>query len=569
MGLTQLWRHYRQTALTGDLMAAPVVAALLVPQGLAYAQLAGLPAEYGLYAGLLPPALYALAGSSRYLAVGPVAGTSLLAFAALSAHAVPGSAEYLQWGMALALIYAVLLALFGLLNFTWLADLLSKPVASAYLSAMAVLIVLSQSGTLLGLTVRGLDIPAWLNSLWPQLGQQHSPTMLVGSLSLVAMLALKYGLPALLARSPWHWAAGFVNRTAPAWVLIILGVLSTYLGWGSLGVALVGEVPHGLPQLITSLPDQHQIATLLLPGMMLVLVGYMESLSVAQKLGARRQEKVNPRREFFALALANASAAFTAAMPVTGGVTRSAVNYDSGARSRLAGLMVAVLTGAVLLGLTGLISPIPRATLAAIIVVSVVTLVDLESLKSAWRYDRRDAMGWLVTFVGVLWLGVLAGLLLGIAVALALFIAGTSQPHMAVVGRLGGTEHYRNVDRHAVLCEPGVLAVRIDESLYFANSRPVEAWLLARVNSALDPVRDVLLIFSAVNRVDVTGLLMLQALNSQLKSQGIRLNLAEVKGPVMDRLKQSHLLADLTGKVYLSTHEGMQSLAATTTDYVI
>jgi len=326
------------------------------------------------------------------------------------------------------------------------------------------------------------------------------------------------------------------------------------------GVSVVGRVPQGLPHLTLSLPDMTTLGQLWLPALLITLIGFVESVSVAQSLALKRQQRIEPNRELLGLGAANVASALSGGYPVTGGFARSVVNFAAGANTPLAGVISAALMALVIATLTGLFHYLPHAVLAATIIVAVTSLVDLQTLKQAWQYDRADAVSLVATAMGVVVLGVEAGILVGVALSLGVLVWRSSHPHMAVVGRVPGSEHFRNVERHAVQTVPGLLALRVDESLFFANATVLED----RIEGLLagDPsLRHVLLICSAVNQIDTTALGVLTQLERGLAARGMTLALAEVKGPVMDRLRSTELGQRLQGKVFLSVHEAFEHAA--------
>jgi SulP family sulfate permease len=332
------------------------------------------------------------------------------------------------------------------------------------------------------------------------------------------------------------------------------------LGLGEMGVRTVGDIPRGLPGLSLPAFDLDLLTLLLMPAAMIAIVGYVESISIAQTLAAKRRQSIDPDRELVALGAANLGAAVTSAMPVTGGLSRSIVNFDAGARTPAAGAFTAVGIALTAVFLTPLFFHLPRATLAAIIIVAVASLLDFRALPRVWAYSRADGAAMGATIAVTLTVGVEQGLLAGVVLSLLLHLWRTSRPHVAVVGQVPGTEHFRNVKRHEVVTAPEVVSIRIDESLYFPNARFLED----TVNDAAAEcpgLRHVVLMFTAVNEVDASALESLEAINARLKEAGIALHLSEVKGPVMDRLRRSHFLDDLTGRVFLTQYDAMAALA--------
>jgi SulP family sulfate permease len=552
-------RTYRRDWLAGDLTAGLIVTVLLIPQSLAYAMLAGLPPQAGLYASILPIVAYALLGTSMSLAVGPVAVASLMTASLLQPLAPAGSPEYTVLAAQLALLSGLMLAAFGALRLGFLAHFLSHPVVSGFISGSAVLIAVGQLRHLLGVRAEGAGVVQTLIALWHALPQTRPVTLAIGLGTLALLWVARRWLgTALAALGMPRASADLLARLAPMVAVIASIVLVEALSLDrSHGVAVVGTVPQGLPVLSLPWPGAQTLADLWTPALLISLVGFVESVSVARALALRRgaqAERIVPDRELLALGAANLTAGACGGMPVTGGFARSVVNFAAGARTPLAGIVSAALMAIVIATMTGLLSSLPHAVLAATIIVAVTALIDTDTLREAWHYDRADALALLATAGGVVLLGVEAGILLGVALSLGVLVWRSSHPHIAVIGRVPGSEHFRNVRRHAVQTVPGLLAIRVDESLYFANASTFEERVEALV--AQDPaVRRVLLVCSAVNQIDTTALGVLTRLERTLDGRGILLWLSEVKGPVMDRLTDTELGQRLRGRTFLSTHE--------------
>jgi SulP family sulfate permease len=554
--LPQWLRRYQAAWLTGDLTAGVIVTVMLIPQSLAYALLAGLPPEVGLYASILPIVAYALLGSSMTLAVGPVAVASLMTASALQPLAAAGSAEYVALAMQLSLISGVMLLAFGALRLGFLAYFLSHPVISGFITGSAVLISVGQLKYILGVKVAGSDVFGTVAGLVRALPQTQPATLAIGLSSLAFLfLARRYLASALTRFGLPAKAADLSAKLAPMVAVIAsTAVVALFRLNETAGVSVVGKVPQGLPQLHLVLPDMSTLGQLWLPALLITLVGFVESVSVAQSLALKRQQRILPNRELLGLGGANVASALSGGFPVTGGFARSVVNFAAGAQTPLAGVISAALMALVIAFMTGLFHYLPHAVLAATIIVAVTSLIDLHTLREAWHYDRADALSLLATAGGVVAFGVEAGIVLGVALSLGTLVWRSSHPHIAVVGRVPGTEHFRNVERHAVQTVPGLLAVRVDESLYFANATVLEDRIEALL--AKDPgLRRVLLICSAVNQVDATALGVLTQLERNLAARGIEFMLAEVKGPVMDRLRPTEFGRRLEGRVFLSVHE--------------
>ncbi|TIC81181.1 SulP family inorganic anion transporter [Crenobacter intestini] len=549
---------YRREFLAGDLVAGVVVTLLLVPQALAYALVAGLPAEVGLYASLAPLVIYALAGRSHAQSVGPMAVTSLLVASTLARLAPAGSAEYLLFAIWLALLSGLMLVLLGAFRLGLVADFLSQPVLAGFVSASALMIVLSQLAPLAGVAGGGATLPAQLSRLAAALqGGVSAPALWLGGAALAWLLWARASLAATLARAgvPVFWAT-LAERAAP--VAALAGGVLAVRGFDLAGhVALVGVIPAGLPAPSLVLPAFAELSQLVLPAFFIALVNTVQSLSVAQLLAARRGERLDPDRELLALGLCNLGAGLSGGFPVTGGLTRSIVNADAGANTQLSSLFSALLMLAIVLFATGALAELPLAVLAATIVASVWKMVDFSLFARAWRSRRADAAAFGATFAAVLLLGVDSGIVVGLLVSLGAWIAGSGKPHIAEVGRIAGSEHFRNVARFAVERLPGVRFVRVDESLYFGNARNVDTALRALAADA----RVLVLIMSGVNRVDLSALMMLEALDDALAARGIALWLSDVKGPVAGVLGRAGSDARFAGRTCLSANDAWTRLS--------
>lgn len=554
------WLHaYRPAWLAGDLTAGLIVTVMLIPQSLAYALLAGLPPEVGLYASILPIVAYALLGSSMTLAVGPVAVASLMTASALQPLAAAGSAEYVTLAVQLSLISGVMLLAFGTLRLGFLAYFLSHPVISGFITGSAVLIAVGQLKYILGVKVAGSDVLETLAGLVKALPPTQPVTLAIGVTSLLFLLLARRYLAQVLTRLgvPTK-AADLMTKLAPMVAVIAsTAVVAIFKLNETAGVSVVGNIPQGLPQLNLSLPGMSTLGQLWLPALLITLIGFVESVSVAQSLALKRQQRIQPNRELLGLGAANVASALSGGYPVTGGFARSVVNFAAGAHTPLAGVISAALMALVIATLTGLFYYLPHAVLAATIIVAVTSLIDLHTLKEAWRYDRADALSLVATALGVVALGVEVGILAGVVLSLAVLVWRSSHPHMAVVGRVPGTEHFRNMARHSVETVPGLLALRVDESLFFANATVLEDRVEALLSQDAT-VRHVLLICSAVNQIDTTALGVLTQLERSLAARGIEFMLAEVKGPVMDRLLPTELGQRLRQRVFLSVHEAFE-----------
>ncbi len=554
-------RSYNKQALSNDLVAAVIVTIMLIPQSLAYALLAGLPPEMGLYASIVPIILYAVFGTSRALAVGPVAVVSLMTAAAVGEIAQSGTAGYAIAALTLAGLSGLFLLALGVFRLGFLANFLSHPVIAGFITASGVLIAASQLKHILGVSASGHNLLHLLESLWTHLPETNPYTLVIGVLATAFLFWVRKGLKPLLRKMGMGpKMADIAAKAGPVAAVVVTTVAVWLFGLADRGVAIVGEVPQSLPPLTMPSLDPALVRQLIVPAILISIIGFVESISVAQTLAAKKRQRISPDQELIGLGAANLGAAFTGGFPVTGGFSRSVVNYDAGAETPAAGAYTAVGLGIAALALTPLIFFLPKATLAATIIVAVLSLVDFSILKKTWAYSKADFAAVAATILLTLAMGVEIGVSAGVLLSVALFLFKTSRPHIAEVGLMkDGSEHFRNIRRHDVLTHPSVVTLRVDESLYFANARYLEDYILDRVLGT-EGVKHVVLMFSAVNEVDMSALESLEAINHRLQSMGITLNLSEVKGPVMDRLKRAHFLEELTGKVYLSQYAAMREL---------
>lgn len=554
-------KRYPREQFTTDLVAGLIVTVLVIPQSLAYALLAGLPPQAGLYVSIFPVIAYALLGSSMTQAVGPVAITAIMTFAVLSPLAAPGSPEYIALAAGLSLLSGVLILVFGMLRLGFLSQLLSRPVISGFISGSAVLIIISQLKFLLDVKISGSTTWQVMHSLYENLPRANPTTLLIGGLALGLLYASRKWLSTVLERIGLSTPrAGFLVRVMPLIVVVIatLAVITLDLD-RSQGVAVVGAVQEGLASFTLFMPSFISIKLLTVPALILAFIGMVQNITMAQALAIKRRERIDANSELVGLGAANIVAAFYGGMPVGGGLSRSAVNVAAGAQSPLASIVSAIAMLLVVAAGTHWFARLPLAVLAASIVVAALSMIDIQAFRQAWSYDRADALALLGTGMGVLLLGLELGIALGIGLSLATLLLRASTPHIAVIGRIAGTEHFRNIERHGVETIPGVLFLRIDESLFFGNLSAVEARLSAELESAAD-THDVVLIMSAVNRVDTTAMEVLTDINRDLGDRNIRLHLAEVKGPVQDRLVHSPLWQTLSGEVHLSVNSAFEAL---------
>ncbi len=555
-------RTYNGTVLTNDLVAALIVTIMLIPQSLAYAMLAGLPPEIGLYASILPIIAYALFGTSRTLAVGPVAVISLMTLTAASNIAPPGSPQFIAAALILALLSGLMLIAMGVLRLGFLANLLSHPVVSGFITASGIIIATSQLKSLLGVPAKGEALPELVSTLAENIGATNVPTLVIGVSATAFLFWVRKGLKPLLVRLGLKARlADLVAKAGPIVAVAASTIAVIAFDLEAQGVKVVGAIPQSLPPFTVPLFDAQLWQRLAVPALLLSIIGFVESVSVAQTLAAKKRQRVVPNQELIGLGAANVAASFTGGYPVTGGFARSVVNFDAGAETPAAGAFTAIGILIAALFLTPLLASLPIATLAATIIVAVLSLVDFKTPQAVWNYSKPDFAAMFATIAVTLLVGVEPGVIAGVALSLALFLWRSSRPHAAIVGRVPETEHFRNVLRHKVFTDPRILTIRIDESLTYLNARWLEEFVLEEV-AAQPSLKHLILMCSAVNAIDASALESIEAINHRLSDGGIMLHLSEVKGPVMDALERSHFLDELTGRVFLSQNAAFDAAIA-------
>lgn len=555
-------RDYGRDTAVNDLVAALIVTIMLIPQSLAYALLAGLPPEMGLYASILPLIAYAFFGTSSALAVGPVAVVSLMTAAAVGNLALQGTADYIAAAITLAFLSGVMLLAMGVFRLGFVANFLSHPVIAGFITASGLLIATSQFAHILGGKGGGHTLPEMLMGIGARIGDLNSTTLIIGLYATVFLFWVRKGLkPVLMRFGLAERPADLLAKTGPI-LAVVISILVVYaLDLAADGVAIVGAVPQGVPPL--ALPSFAPEIWWQLVGSALLIsvIGFVESVSVAQTLAAKRRQRIDPDQELIGLGAANIAGSLSGGYPVTGGFARSVVNFDAGAETPAAGAFTAVGLLIAASFFTPLLYYLPKAVLAATIIVAVLSLVDFGILKRSWAYSKPDFAAVLATILLTLGLGVEAGVLAGVVLSIGLFLWQSSRPHIAEVGLVPGTQHFRNINRHQVFTTPEVLTIRVDESLYFANAGYLETYILARVTETC-PIQHVILMCSAVNVVDMSALETLEGLNHRLGDMGVRLHLSEVKGPVMDGLEKTDFLDHLTGQVFLSQYDAAKANGA-------
>ncbi len=555
---------YDRSQFAADLTASAVVTLLLIPQSLAYAMLAGMPAVTGLYASIVPMVIYALMCSSTVLGPGPAALRSIMSLAAVGTVATAGSADFIVASAVLAVMVGLALLIMGGLRMGFMASFLSQPVLSGFITASGLLITMSQLKHVLGTPVASNDLPTFVRSLGQHLGQIHGLTLAVGLGSLLLLWLARRSLKPLLRQlGVPAVAADLAGKASPLLVILLSIALTNWLNWSQQGLAVVGDIPQGLPSLVIEPLLGIPLATvqaLMVPALLIAVMTFIEQISIAQGMAAKRRERIDVNAEMRAMGGANLAAGLTGAFAVGASFSRTSVVAESGGRTPAAGLITAVLLALTALFLTPWLHDLPMAVLAATILISLGSLIDFRSFPLNWRYARADFAAQALTFAVTLLVDLVTGLMLGVIASLALHIWRSSRPHIAVVGNVPGTEHYRNVLRHEVVTHPHILGLRVDESLFFANARYLEDRIGAELANRPE-VRHVVLQCTAVNEIDASALESLRSIHQRLQEAGVQLHLSEVKGPVMDRLRRSDFLDRLSGQVFLTHHQAVQALA--------
>ena len=549
----QWLQHYNLPTCRADVLAALLVVALLVPQGMAYAMLAGLPPMMGLYASIIPMLIYALIGGSPTLSIGPVAIISMMTFATLNPLFEVGSPVYIQAACLLALLVGLISLLLGLCRFGFLIQLISHPVIKSFIIASALLIALGQIKFLFAVPLQANNIPEFLLSLWHYAPLIHVPSLIFG----LAAIAFLVYLPQLLQALK---LPRFAIRSLPL-VLVMLSILLVVaLNLQQWDIKTVGEIPAGLPPLAMPFWSWDLVLTLLPGAAMIAMVSFVESLSIAQATALQQRSQLNSNQELIALGLANVSAGLSAAFPVTGSLSRTVVNADAGAKTPMAGVWSSLFIVIVSVYFTGFFQDLPLCILAATIMVSIWKLVDFKPFFDTWRYSKADGLAMWITFFAVICIDITTGLMLGMISTFVLLLWRISRPHIAEIGLVTGTQHFRNVQRHQVLTSPYVLSIRIDENLTFLNAQTLKGFLVNAV-SEHPQLQHVIINCSSISGIDYSALEMLEEFNLELSKLNIQLHFSEIKGPVMDALQHSKLIEHLSGQIYLSHYQAFRELA--------
>jgi sulfate permease, SulP family len=516
--------NYDKHNLKGDLTAGLIVAIMLVPQGMAYAMLAGMPPVTGLYAAAIPILLYALVGSSRQLAVGPVAVVSLLVYAGISPLAEPGSDEYITLALLLMLMVGVMQLLMGVLKLGFIVKFFSHAVISAFTSAAAIIIAFSQLDHILGFSIESEHLVMTIIEAVSRITEINGWALMIAAASIIIMLAVKKYVPVF----PGPLAAVLFGIAVVSWFQL-----------NQEGVSIIGEVPGGLPSFVLPAISLESAAALLPTALTITFIGFMESFAMAKVIASKENYRISANRELSGLGLANAGGSFFGGFPVTGGFSRSAVNYDAGAKTPLASVVTALLIMLILVFFTGAFYYLPNAVLAAVIILAVYKLIDIKEAKSLFKIRRIDGVVWFVTFASTLFIGVEQGIFIGIGFSLLVFIWQSAYPHTAELGYLKKEDIYRNIKRFPeAAVKEDMFILRVDAPLYFANAGFTGDKLEQVVYERKD-LNHIILDFSGVNSIDAVALHEVERWKHDFEIQDIKVTIVEMKGPVRDIFRKA------------------------------
>ena len=560
----QHWlKSYSKTSMTNDFIAGIIATIVMVPQGMAYALLAGVPAEYGLYCAILPTLLYALLGSSRSLSVGPAALISIMVASSIGALNPQTDAEYLHYAVNISFLAGLFLIAMRLFRLGSITNFISMPVVSGFTSASAIIITASQLKHIVGIPVAsGLSFDETLWQLGTHIGEINYTTLFAGILSCFALWYFKGHFPKLVKKLALPtWLDQAISKAGPMFVVLIGAVLvGVFDLHETANIAIVGLIPDGLPSLQFVPVDISLWKSIALPSFLIALMCFVTSITVGTSLAGKRKERIDANQELLALGAANLGAAFSGTFALAASMSRSAVNHSAGAETTIASMVCALGVLLTLLFLTPLFYFLPLVVLGAIVIMSVSSLIEFHQIQRCWKLNKADAYSLLATFITVLVFGIEIGICVGIIGSVILIIHRASHPHIAIVGRVGKSEHFRNIERHDVHIDKHVLAIRVDESIYFSNVQCIENFVFEACYKRPE-TRHVVLIFSSVSFVDTTAVDALDNMIGKFKNLNVQLHLAEVKGPVMDQLQDSQFVSDLTpGKIYFTTDEALKSL---------
>ncbi|MCZ6502221.1 MAG: sulfate permease [Gammaproteobacteria bacterium] len=556
-------RRYKAEDLRADTIAGVVVVFITVPQVIAYAFLAGLPPETGLYAAILALLGYAAFGSSKTLAVGPTAILAMMTLEATSSFADPGTTEYAMFAMKLGFVTGMTLIVLRIINFGALINFLSHAVVTGFISAAAILIITNQFPAILGTGSSTDNSMFGIISFLLVSTNKINMVVVAISVSTIALLIYCRGyLESLLLKlGVKDQVASSLVKSAPMYA-VVLGIAVTSVLELDIAnnVPVVGNIPAHLPVLAWVPITLAEIQVLLPSALLIAMVVFMESTSVGSAMAAKKRQKIEPNQELVGLGMANIGASIAGGFPVAGSFARTVVNFSSGAHTPVASVITALLVIVTLVWFAPLFYYLPKGVLSAIIVISAWQLIDARVIRRIFAFNVTDAATFSCTFIAVLVLGVESGILVGIIISFVLLIRSSSRPDIIVVGRVGDTEHFRNVERFEVTTAPEVLALRVDQSVYFVNTRFIENFIISNVADSPE-VKHVLLICTATNFIDTSGLEMLEHLCDNLNEVGVTLHLAEVKSAIMDKLNKTDFCDHMRGEIYFTTDIAMKDLA--------
>ena len=542
-------KTYHPTHFKADVVAALIVLAMLVPQGMAYAMLAGLPPVMGIYASILPMIIYAFTGSSTTLSIGPVAIISMMVFSALQPLFAVGSTAYIEAACLLAIMVGIISLILGLFRFGFLIQLISHPVIKSFIIASALLIALGQFKFLLDIPLQTNNIPEFIGSL---VNNFHHISFLSVGVSLAAISILVF-LP--------KWVrSDFLNKTIPL-LLVLSSIIVVYaFSLDQHGLKTVGIIPTGLPSFHFPTWNFDLVQKLLPSAFIIAMISFVESLAIAQATALQKRDDLNSNQELIALGLANIAAGINMGFAVSGSLSRTVVNSDAGAKTPMSGVMSSLLMIAVSLYFTSFFQNLPLTILAATIFVSIWKLVSFLPFFETWKYSKADGLAMWATFLGVTCIDISTGLVIGIILTFILLLWRIRRPHIAVIGLVEGTQHFRNVSRYDVLTTETIASFRIDENLNFLNAHVLKGYIITEL-SHNPQIQHVVINCSSISNIDLSAVEMLEELNGELLQLGIQLHLSEVKSPVMDRLNSSRLINMLSGKIFLSHYQAIQTLS--------
>lgn len=545
--------------IKNDLLAGTMMGVLVIPQSLGYATLAGLPPIMGLYAAIIPTLVYAYVGASSVQALGPVAITAIMTSGAL-AH-IADSSQYVEMATVLALMIGAILMLANWLKLGWIVQFISRGVSSGFISAAAVLIVFSQLKDLIGLPFGGNSLSALWTGFWATSATQyvHPMTATIGIISLILLLINRYRTPMLWGFLPKHHQAAASRLFVM--LLVVVGIVASHYFSLPTQIKTLQQMPStlALPTHF-ALPSLSTVGQLLPSALLLSFIIFVSTATISQARAKSYNQPYSPSRELTGLSLANIASGLFGGFAVAGGISRTSLNISLGAKSPFASVVCALVILLILLFFSKMLIGLPYAILSAVIVSSAFAMIDFDTLKTAKAQDKAEMVNFLVAFVATCLFGLNVGLTAGLLVSFAGLIYKSHQVHIATLGQVGDSEHFRNINRHSVRTFENLLILRIDEHLYFGNSQSVHKKLSQAISAST--AHHVILVMSGVNHLDLTAQEMLCTLNQELTAQQKTLHFAEIKGPVMDKLLNTPLLKCLTGQVFLSTSQAVEALRA-------